>query len=552
MSIDEAREKAQEVVQKDLKTWQEKFAKAADEGSDELDERITEITDRLTQNQAGKVGRALNIQLEETVKSSLTTLKKNILAIVKSSDDDEEKEESLATAVRKAGVSIKDKAQAIRTWRQSYDLEINVLISKASEDTFEILDHIRDLGLQEIGMRWAWLDGVTHKDWAKYHKLKTKFDEWRADVEKVVADHPGLAKARVASEGVESKAMNTAEAAAMELASIKETGRWKISTSDTSDDWSPKIMPAAAVNAGQKILKKVNEASEAVVGTSQGTIESVASVATSSASDVLSSVQSAASSLSSTIVGTPQGSIESVVSVASASASSLVDQASSSVIGTQQGAVESVTSVLKETASSIADQASSSALGTSQGTIESVASVVSASASSLSAEVSSSVIGSEPGVVEQATGSVKSAASIATESVSEISSSVSSAASSASSKASKKVWGGAEAQFVEAKQIIFDDVIEDIETDDDTYSQQIQSMASAAGDKYADITNAVSEALLKPTTTGGTVETVTALAADKYSSALSAASVALYGSSQGAGESIGSVVSSKYADAVSA
>lgn len=552
MSIDEAREKAQEVVQKDLKTWQEKFAKAADEGSDELDERITEITDRLTQNQAGKVGRALNIQLEETVKSSLTTLKKNILAIVKSSDDDEEKEESLATAVRKAGVSIKDKAQAIRTWRQSYDLEINVLISKASEDTFEILDHIRDLGLQEIGMRWAWLDGVTHKDWAKYHKLKTKFDEWRADVEKVVADHPGLAKARVASEGVESKAMNTAEAAAMELASIKETGRWKISTSDTSDDWSPKIMPAAAVNAGQKILKKVNEASEAVVGTSQGTIESVASVATSSASDVLSSVQSAASSLSSTIVGTPQGSIESVVSAASASASSLVDQASSSVIGTQQGAVESVTSVLKETASSIADQASSSALGTSQGTIESVASVVSASASSLSAEVSSSVIGSEPGVVEQATGSVKSAASIATESVSEISSSVSSAASSASSKASKKVWGGAEAQFVEAKQIIFDDVIEDIETDDDTYSQQIQSMASAAGDKYADITNAVSEALLKPTTTGGTVETVTALAADKYSSALSAASVALYGSSQGAGESIGSVVSSKYADAVSA
>jgi hypothetical protein len=107
------------------------------------------------------------------------------------------------------------------------------------------------------------------------------------------------------------------------------------------------------------------------------------------------------------------------------------------------------------------------------------------------------------------------------------------------------------AQFVEAKQIVFDDVVED-STDDDSFSEKIQSMASEAGDRFADITNAVSEALLKPTSTTGTIETVTVLAAEKYSSALSAASVALYGTEQGTGESVASMVTSRYADAVSA
>jgi len=105
------------------------------------------------------------------------------------------------------------------------------------------------------------------------------------------------------------------------------------------------------------------------------------------------------------------------------------------------------------------------------------------------------------------------------------------------------------AQFVEAKQVVFDDVLDD---DDSTYSEKIQSMASEAGDRFSDITKAVSEALLKPTSTQGSVESVTSLAAAQYSKALSAASVAYYGTQQGTGESIASIASSRYADAVAA
>jgi len=505
LTSEEIRANAQKIVAEDLKTWQEKFTKAADVGSEELEARITEITDRMTESQAKKLGKALNIQLEETVKSSLASLKTGIIAIVQDTTDNESKEESLNNVVRTAGVTIKEKAQAIRSWRQAFNNELNMLVGKAGDETFQIIDHIRDLGLQEVGMRWAWIDGVTHKDWAKYHELKDKFDEWRVDVEHVMNQHPGIAKARGAVEEVESLAMDTAEDAAKELARLKEAGRRKIATGDSSNDFSNKIMPVVVANAGEKILNKASEASEAVVGTSQGTVESV-----------LSSAQSIASSVSADVIGTPQGSIESVVSVGSAGASSIVDQASSSIIGTSQGSIESIASVASSSASSLSDVASSS--------ISSASSKISSASSSVSSSVSKS-------------------ASVA-------SSSISSAASSVASTASKSVWGGAEAQFVEARQIVFEDIIEDSE--DDTFSERIQSMASLAGDKFADITNAVSDALAEPTKTEGNVATVTVLASAKYSSALSAASVALYGTEQGAVESLSSVASDRYVNAIAA
>ena len=551
----------------DLKTWQEKFAKAADEGSAYLEDHITEITDRLVKNQAEKVGAALNIQLEEKVQSSLKVLKSTIISIVESSKENEDKEDALKAAVRKAGVGIKEKAQAVRTWRQSFDREVMSLVSKSAEDTFEILDHIRDLGLQEIGMRWAWTDGITHKDWAKYHKLKTKFDEWRLDVEKVVSDHEGVAKAKAASEDVESNAMGTAEDAAKELARLRETGRWKISAGDTSDDWSTKVMPAAAAAVGEKIKEKLGEASEAIIGTPQGTLESVASLASSSIVDAASSISAAAASevteaqntiidlgegassaaaaALSSVIGEPQATLENIVAAASERASSIAAQLSSSVVGTQQGTAESVTSVASASASSIVDQASS-IIGTSVGSAETAASSLSTDASSLAARASSSAAEA----AEEAASTVSSAISEVSEAASEASSWLSSESSEASSTASKKVWGGAVAQSVEAKSIILDDVVED--RDEMAFSEKVQSLASEAGDRYADVTRAVSEALNRPTSTGDVVQSVTALAAEQYSSALHAASVALYGTEQGAAESVASVVTSRYADAVSA
>lgn len=320
LSEAEIRAKAQEIVQRDLKTWQEKFVKAAEEGADELEERIGEIAERLINSQVQGVGKAHLVQLEETVKSNLDGLKSAILAIVESSTgkDDHDAEEKIHAAVRNAGVSIKDKAQAIRTWRQNYEKERKYLVSKAAEDTLTILDHIGDLGMQEIGMRWAWTDGITHKDWAKYHALKPKFDQWRDEVAKIEVDHPAIAAAVAAATEIEEEAMGVAEKAAEELSRLREVARWKLANQDTSEDWSTKILPVIAAAAQDK------------VESAQAAVSSLVAGAASAVSD-------AASAVSSIVVGEPEHAAESVASVvssASQSVSSAADPSSASTATT--------------------------------------------------------------------------------------------------------------------------------------------------------------------------------------------------------------------------
>lgn len=228
-------QEARQTVSRDLLEWQEKFSRAADEGADELEARITEITDRFMLNQVEKDGKALITELDEAVNIGLQNLKANILSIVRESNDEIATKEAIFTAVRRTGFLVKEKAQAVRTWKQAQYQEMANLIKKATLDTLDILDTIRDTSLQEVGMRWAWTDGITYKDWTKYHLLKTKFAEWRSDVEHIETNHPGLGRARAAFENVEAQALNVAEDTARELASLKEIGLWKLVAKETSD-----------------------------------------------------------------------------------------------------------------------------------------------------------------------------------------------------------------------------------------------------------------------------------------------------------------------------
>ena len=535
-------EQTREKIESDLKNWQDKFAKAADKGIEDLEERLRDITGRQIKSQVLGVGEALVVQLEETSKSELAKLKKGILYLVRKFpeeyDDDDLGEASLSLSrfTRNAGLAVKQKAQALRSWKEKFDDETQSLISAASESTLEVIDNIRDLGLQEIGLRWAQMEGVTYKDWSKYHEVKKTFDEWRSKVQAVAQEHEALQKARDASEEVESRGMASAEETAKELARLKEVGKWKMEAGDVSDDFSAKYIPAQAAAAAQKVAEKASSASEQVLGTSQGALESLVSQATEQASN-------AASSASSALVGTEPGMAEkatSNIAEAANAASEKVNvaskKASEAVVGTPQPKSESIILAAKEKAQQVASDASGAVIGAHLPVHQSIALKVSANAVSAASAISGAVSGSSTPL---------------TESVSSAASSASSSASSAANKAAKKVYGGAMAQKVGERKPILDDIVSD-DDDDETYSETMQKMVNQAGDKYADITNAVSEALLKATSTQGTVESASSVADEQYSKALAAASSVLYGTQQGTAESVTSAASEKYAQAVSA
>ncbi len=606
-SQEQEAEQVREKIENDLRAWQEKFAKAADKGTEDLDGRVKDITGRQVKSQVEGVGRALVIQLEQTFDSERGDLQSNIIRIVQSLPPNsnekylEEAEQDLSSAVKRAGLAVKGKAQALRSWKYDFDQETVSLVSAALESTLQVVDNIRDLGLQEIGMRWAWMEGVTYKDWSRYHALKETFDEWRSEIERIAKEHQGLKRAKAAGEEIESRGMAVAEEAAKELSRLKEVGKWKIHAHDSSDDFSSKRLPAAAASVSQKVLDKVSEVSENVIDVAQDTRGSVVPAATEAVVDAASSASSmvigkataaaaqASSKISEAVSGTQQPLHQSIASVANDKFHEGSSKVSIAAYGTEQPTAESVisavTSKVSEAASAASEnaegftlkfvekaekvsaKASQAVLGSKQPKTESVVSVASETLKEAVASVKEAVAGTaaplHQSVASEASSSGKAALSAISESlvgssitvaasISSGTSSASSAASSVASEASKKIWGGANAQKVETQTPVLDDVVEDNE--DASYSEKLRSMISEAGDHYADVTRAVSEALLRPSSTPGqaSVESISSVAHQQYASAIAAASSVLYGTTKGTGESIASAASGRYADAVAA
>lgn len=265
----DVRRNARVIVAQDLKDWQEKYAKAADEGAAEIDDRIDEISKRVIQRQANTMGKSLVKQLNESIEAELKTLKEDIKSIVgqvkKGSQPSDSAMEQITAAVRRAGIEIKDKSQDVRNWAENYENELQAAVTKAAESHFKILASIRDLALQKIGMKWAWMDGVTYKDWAKYHLLKERFDEWEDDLKNLIISHAGLQEAQDAGRAVEGDAMELAQAAAKELASLKLVAGWKLMAQDDSDDFDPASTQLAAeeVSKAAEAAAEVSEAEEA-------------------------------------------------------------------------------------------------------------------------------------------------------------------------------------------------------------------------------------------------------------------------------------------------
>ncbi|KAF1816248.1 hypothetical protein P152DRAFT_115747 [Eremomyces bilateralis CBS 781.70] len=509
MSPDDVREK----IESDLRTWQGKFAKAADKGAEDLEERVRELTAKQVNNQVEGVGKALIVQLEQTIESSLKKLKSTIKNIVQRLPSDPEEEEieqacnESVLAIRSAGGSIKERAQAIRSWKANFNRETLDLVQSASDSTLEVIDNIRDLGLQEIGMRWAWMEGVTYKDWSKYHQLKKTFDEWRDEVQSVALQHEGLLRAQSEAEALEDEGMLLAEDAARELLRLKDVARWKAISKDDTDDFSTKSIPPIVIKKAKKATDVAKEAAAGLSNSSSstaGSLESAASVVTED-------LPSSATSLS----GEESG-----------SSTSLLSKASEAVVGSEQGSLESASSAASSSLSDSSNSASSMLSAASSNAESAQGSAVSAAKEKVD-QVSGAVIGTPAPPLEDASSSASDPASEATESA---------------ASATKRVLGGAEAQFVQAREVVLDSPLND---DDATLGEKVQ-------ERLEQLSSIVREAIVRPSSTHGAVESATSVASEKFDEGVAAASSILYGTQQGAVESLTSVAAEQYASAVTA
>ncbi|KAK8090475.1 hypothetical protein PG997_005436 [Apiospora hydei] len=307
-SKEDVRVAAAKTVAEDLELWQGKFTKAAEESAEEIEGRVQDLADRLIQEEAAVVGKSHLTKLDETVKTELSDLKKTLLGVLEkhrdagAKTDASQLEEDVAAAVRASGLKIRDQAQAIRTWRQSYEEETETAVTAIAQEHIRILESIRDLALQKLGMKWAWMDGVTYKDWQKYHQLRARLDEWTDDLKVLVTTHPSLPKVQTAGTDIENEGMAVAAEAAQELGSLKQVAAWKALAGDYTDDFDASTMKLAAEAAQQKAAEALKEAAddaEEIVQSAAGkvkeSVESVGEAISEGASSVVKPSQAAAS-----------------------------------------------------------------------------------------------------------------------------------------------------------------------------------------------------------------------------------------------------------------
>lgn len=466
---------AREQIASDLRVWQEKFAAAADKGVEDLGERIQEIVSSQVDSGAKMHGESLLEVLETVVDHEFSNLKTQINALVDSlpADDSPQEEENaidnLLKAVRSAGLAIRDRAHAVREWHKTFEDELIRRVSAASESTLDVLDSIRDLGLQEIGMRWAWMDGVTYKDWEKYHAVRKQFDDWRSEVHDFGLNHEKVEEAKAIANDILSRGMAIAEDAAKELTRLREVGKWKIEAREVSDNFDtrtepppPRVKPA--VEAVDEDASQLDEESQSAI---------LRDGEPSEATDA---------DISSSIPGSETQDVSS----------------NDNEISQTQAPPEELISASKEV---LTDQDSISA----------------ASPTSLSET--------------------------------DMASSTTQETSAESQSPSSNIWGGAAAQVLTEQQPILEVVDYDEEK---KFTEQMQHLATEAGERYAEATKAVSEALFGSSSTPNFGDKAASVASDQYSRALAAASSVLYGTTPSPGEQFASAASEKYQQAVAA
>jgi len=201
----------------------------------------------MTSQETEITGKQTVRRLVDAVDSELAALRLEIMNIVDTNTDKAEAIEQVNAAVKRVGLDLRDKAHKIRTWRENFESDIHASINEAARDHFAMIDSVKDLALQKIGMKWAWLDGVTYKDWKLFHLLKAEFQKWKDGLEESIVTHPALEKAKNAASDVEDEGMVLAKDAALELKRLKEVGHFKVIAGDSTDDFNTERMEKAAL-----------------------------------------------------------------------------------------------------------------------------------------------------------------------------------------------------------------------------------------------------------------------------------------------------------------
>lgn len=257
-------EEAAVIIDEDLASWAGKFKDSQAQTIDNLNAGINKISTEAKDKKASYVEKEI-AALEKLVDVEFKNIKKTIIKITSGLGPEsgvEEKQaalESLFATTRDAGVNIRDKAQEQRLESQKYLASTYDDVAEAADSFLEAFDSMLDLSMQELGMKWAWMEHVSYKAWARYHEMKDGFEDLKRVIITAAQSNQELIDiTRWVENDWEGKVTDIAKDAAEELQRLKRVSKKKIDLADSSDDFSNVVLSIVAKKTEQQ---EVDEAS---------------------------------------------------------------------------------------------------------------------------------------------------------------------------------------------------------------------------------------------------------------------------------------------------
>ncbi|EPS41351.1 hypothetical protein H072_4759 [Dactylellina haptotyla CBS 200.50] len=220
-------EDARPLIEADLVAWAAKFEEAATQASAEVVSKLDVLCDKVMKQQT-PLSTELLEEFDARVLKEFHDFEDGLLKLLDSPAEHKYVMIGYNGLVGRSFHNMKEKHAQIIAHTQEFLMDTYQSTAKIVDAALAGMDSAHDVGMQELGMKWAWMDGVTYKDWAKYHELKQAFGAMKTRVIRSGQGHKKLREVTDYAKSIDDAAGAILKTVNDEIAKLEKLGRKRL------------------------------------------------------------------------------------------------------------------------------------------------------------------------------------------------------------------------------------------------------------------------------------------------------------------------------------
>ncbi|KAK6348422.1 hypothetical protein TWF718_006218 [Orbilia javanica] len=220
-------ESARPLVEADLESWGSKFEEAGTKASADVVSQLDELCGKVMKEH-GTLSTEIMTDLEARIEKEYRDFEQGLGTLLDSPAETKYVMIGYDGLVGRTVQNLKEKQAQIKGRTQELLMDTYQTTAKIVDAALAEMDSAHDIGMQELGMKWAWMDGVTYKDWAKYHDLKKAFGSLKTKVIRSGQGHKGLREVTDYAKSIDDAAAEVLKVARVEVAKLEKVGRQRV------------------------------------------------------------------------------------------------------------------------------------------------------------------------------------------------------------------------------------------------------------------------------------------------------------------------------------